>query len=675
MMLTSRRTLPVVLLLGPLLVPLASAELMAVDDDPVPSYRVRFPERANHSIEVTAELPTDGRDSLDLWMAVWTPGSYKIRDYSRHVEDLIATTPAGTPIPVEKTEKSRWLVSCAGIDRVRLSYRVYCREMSVRTNWVEQDFAMLNGAPTWIVPRGSEDAPYDVAFELPEAWAHCETGLTPHPSGEAHRFRAPDYDTLVDCPVVLGTFDIRSFEVEGVPHFLVSHGGAGLWDFEEAAEDCRRIVEVQAGMWGSIPTESYRFLNMIVEGGGGLEHSNSTLMLTSRYSFRDEDRYRSWLGLVSHEYYHTWNVKRLRPVALGPFDYTREVHTDDLWVVEGITSYADDLSLARAGLTDRKHYLKELSKQVERVQTTPGRKVHALSDTSHDAWTHHYQRHENSPNVTISYYTKGAVVAWLLDAEIRRATEGERTLDDAMRLAYRLYSGERGYTSAEFRECCSELAGRDLSGFFARAVDSTEELEYEPALEWFGLRFRPSEAEEEEAEAEEAADEPAGDAEDADSEEDDREPGWIGLRVSSQGGRMVISEVRRETIAYDAGLNVGDEVIALDGLRILPGQWGSRMEQYEPGDTLELLVARRGALRTIPLTLGTRPEESWKLEVVKDATPAQLRRLASWLGASGEDLTEKADAREEESVPGADSGSAPAPQPAGSPPADGEDDR
>jgi len=514
--------------------------------------------------------------------------------------------------------------------------------MSVRTNWVESAFAFLNGAATFVVPEGSEHSPIGVELRPPQDWPDVGTSLPPHPSGEPFRFQAPDYDTLVDSPILLGDLDIQEFQVDGVPHFLISQGGQDLWDFPRAAEDCRRIVEVQTALWGTIPYSSYRFLNVLSESGGGLEHANSTLVMASRFSQRDRERYRGWLGLISHEFFHTWNVKRLRPVALGPFDYSHEVHTPDLWVVEGLTSYFGGLCLARAGLIDRKEYLKGLSKQIEGVQTTPGREVQALSASSHDAWTHYYQRNENSRNTSISYYTKGAVVGFLLDAEIRRSSGGERSLDDAMRLAYSRYSGERGYTPEEFRACLSETAGRDLSAWLVRAIDTTEELDYEPALEWFGLRFHTPKGKGDRDQFEDGA----GSAEDGTSAGEpapkdggeDRPPGWIGLIARDRGGRLVVSEVRRHTIAEEIGLNVDDEIIAVDRYRVPAGGWAARMKQYAPGDTVTLLVARRGELMRIPVTLGEKPEESWKLEVRPDATSEQRIRLARWLGAAGDDL-------------------------------------
>jgi len=642
---------------------LAAAAPSAALADEIPSYRAAFPERANRLLHVSAEIPTGGRDEVALWLPAWTPGSYKIRDYSRQVEGLEARSPGGAPLPVRKEGKSRWLVSCAGLASFELGYRLHCRELSVRTNYVESGFASVNGAATWIVPEGSERSPYDIRFLLPPEWPESETALPPHPSGEPHRYLAPDFDTLADSPILLGDLDVRRFTVRGVPHSLVSHGGEGLWDFERAADDCRRIAEVQADFWGEIPYASFRILNLLVEGSGGLEHGGSTLLMASRFDFREPKRYRDWLSLVSHELFHAWNGKRLRPAALGPFDYTQEVHTEDLWVVEGLTSYYEDLLLARAGLLDRKLYLERLSDSIAALQKTPGREVHALGATSHDAWTHHYQPDEGSKDKTISYYTKGSVVGFLLDASIRAATDGARSLDDAMRLAASRHSGARGYTSAEFRAACAETAGVDLAPFFAHAIDSTRELDYAPALDAMGLRFAPPKERKVDAEPTGAPAEAEGEGGEPpeDPEEEPAPPtGWIGWATSLREGRIIVTEVRRGTIAYAAGFAVGDEVIAVAGYRLGSGGWDERMRQHRPGETVEVLIARRGELVTIPVTLGEEPKESWKLELRDDATAEQKARLTAWLGAAGADLVAPAPS-ESPTVPATSPPSPPAP--------------
>ncbi|HEU5116971.1 MAG TPA: hypothetical protein VFT74_09880, partial [Isosphaeraceae bacterium] len=370
----------------------------------------------------------------------------------------------------------------------------------------------------------------------------------------------------VDCPIYAGNPTVYTFEVDGKPHYLVNEGEGGVWDGPRSAADVEAIVKVERDFWGFLPYEKYLFFNILSETGGGLEHRNSTVLMASRWATRRRPDYLGWLNLVAHEYFHTWNVKRLRPIELGPFDYENEVHTRSLWIAEGITSYYDRLFVRRAGLCSVEEFLQgdppgpssEFDRprnDVEVLQDTPGRLVQPLESASFDAWIKFYRRDENTPNTAISYYTKGAVVAFLLDAEIRRATENAKALDDVMRLAYERFSGEKGYTPEEFRDVAEEVAGADLSGFFHRALETTDELDYDKALDWFGLRFT----------------EPK-------KQENAPQKAWLGLSTRNEDGRLMVSVVKRETPGFKAGFNVGDEIIAIGEERIVPSQWSKRQE-------------------------------------------------------------------------------------------------
>ena len=577
----------------------------SADDEPL-RYTLRFPAPATHYFEVEADVPTSGRDAVELMMAVWTPGSYLVRDFSRHVENVRADG------AVSRAAKNRWRVETGGAARITVRYRVYAREMTVRTSWVDADFAMLNGAPTFLTLADRLGAPHEVHIERPEAWTTVETAL---PAIGPDRFLAPDFDTLVDSPIVIGNPAGYDFEVRGVPHRLVNVDEGGIWDGARARDDVERLVETQAEFWGQVPYDRYLFLNVIAEAGGGLEHKASTLMITSRWNQRVGDRYLRWLELVSHELFHTWNVKRLRPAALGPFDYERENYTESLWIAEGATSYYDGLLVHRAGLSTRKQYLEGLSKMIDSVQRTPGREVRSLSLASYDAWIRHYRHDENSVNSDISYYSKGAVVSWLLDAHIRGVTDGKRSLDDVMRAAYDRFAGPRGYTPTQFRAVVAEIAGASLDDFFRDAVDGTVELDYSAALAWFGLRFAPP------------------DADAKSTEPKDPPPGWLGLETKSEHGRLVVRQARRGTPAHAAGLNVGDEIIAIDDYRVRADGLDEREKQYRPGDEATLLIARREALRRMKVKFAEKPRDAWKLEVLPAATPAHKARLDAWLGA------------------------------------------
>jgi predicted metalloprotease with PDZ domain len=574
-----------------------------------------FTQARNHYIAVEARFPTDGRAEIEAMMAVWTPGSYLVREYARHVEDLRAETPDGAALPVVKSTKNRWRVTTGGSPEVVLRYLLYCRELSVRTNFVDSSFAILNGAPTFLTLADDLDRPHHIHLRRPAGWKRSVSPLPPLPGAEGDAYLAVDFDTLVDSPLYLGNGEVFSFEVAGKEHVLVNEGGGEIWDGPRSAADTETVVRQAIDTWGEAPYERYVFFNLIAEAGGGLEHKSSTVLLTSRWKARDPETYLDWLGLVSHEFFHTWNVKRLRPVELGPFDYEREVHSQSLWIAEGITSYYDDLLLRRAELSTDQQYLKRLSRSIERLQTTPGRQVQSLAQSSYDAWIKLYRPDENSSNSGVSYYTKGAVVAFLLDAHIRSATGGAQSLDPVLRAAYRHYSGARGFTPDEFRAIAEEVTGLELSAWFKRAVETTEELDYQEALANYGLRFKARKDEGPEDNGEDAS----------------RPSPWIGVETSVQNGLLVVTGVRRGGPGHAAGLNVGDEIVALGGYRVPPAGWAERLKAFSPGERVDLLVARREELLTLPVELAAEPEETWKLEIDPEATEEQTEQRQAWL--------------------------------------------
>lgn len=580
--------------------------------DPI-RYTLRFPEPHTHYVEVDAVYPTGGRPAVELMMAVWTPGSYMVREYSRHVENVRAASPAGGALEVEKTDKNRWRVVTAGAPAVTLRYRVYAHEMTVRTNWVEADFAMLNGAPTFITLADGGARPHEVAIEPARGWRVSMTGL-PDAGGGAHRYRAPDYDTLVDSPMLVGNPAVYEFTVDDTRHSLVNIGEAGVFDGAQAAKDLEGLVREHRRMWGSLPYDRYLFLNVLtaVPGqvpGGGLEHRNSSLLIAGRWATRARQSYLAWLELASHEYFHVWNIKRLRPVELGPFTYDDEVFTRSLWIAEGITDYYAELIVHRAGLSSQAEYLDALSNKIEELQTTPGRLVQPVDLASFDAWIKFYRPDENTPNASVSYYTKGAVMGFLLDARMRRASAGARSLDDVLRAAYQKFSGGRGYSPDEFRAVAEQASGLNLRSFWADAVEGTAELDYSEALETLGLRFR--------APAPPAPDRPAR--------------AWLGMNTRNDAGRLVVAQVRRETPAYAAGLNVDDEIIAIDDFRVRADQLTQRLEAYKPGDRVTLLVARRDQLLRLPVTFGEEPPRRWRLEADPSAAEAPQQQRTRWL--------------------------------------------
>ena len=424
-------------------------------------------------------------------MAIWSPGYYKIENYADRVSDLTAHAPSGDSLAVDHVSRNRWRVTTTGAPEIVLTYHVAAAQRSVTTDWVGDSLIVLNGAPTFITIADSVYRPADVILVLPAGWRSA-TGLDSVPGKGSDHYRATDYDQLVDSPIIAaGNLRVRSFTVGTSQHAIADAGELDGWDSDRAAHDIARIIGEDRRFWGTLPYRHYVFLNVFRRGGGGLEHSNSTLLTSSATRASTGPAYLTWLNFVSHEYFHAMNVKRLRPIELGPFDYEAGPKTPSLWISEGLTTYYGDLMVARSGLAGAPEFLSWMSTLIGQLQNTPGRLVQPLSQSSLDAWNSENSGVGMDQATTVSYYTKGTVVGLLLDARIRRLTNGRRSLDDVMHLAFRRYSGAHGFTPEQFQSVASEVAGANLDDWFHRVLDTTEELDYSEALDWFGLRFAP----------------------------------------------------------------------------------------------------------------------------------------------------------------------------------------
>jgi predicted metalloprotease with PDZ domain len=466
----------------------AAASAASAQPEPI-TYALSFPDPASHTARVEMTFPTDGADAVELMMPVWSPGFYRVENYAEKVTSLTAVAPSGVPLTVDKPRANRWRVAAGGGPRVTVTYTLTCEGRFVTTNWVGPDAMVLNGPATFITPVQALAAARDVRITLPPPWPRVATSLPPAPGGDPLHYTAPDYDTLVDAPIIAGALEVHDFEVGGVRHALVDLGAGEGWDGREAAARIQAVVQQNLSLWGSLPFREYLFLNVFRPGGGGLEHRDSTLLTAS--TTRAPKPSLGWLKFVSHEYFHAFNVKRLRPVELGPFDYEKPPTTSNLWIAEGWTTYYGDLLVDRSPLGSPEDFLDGMSGHIREVQTTPGRLVQTLADASAKVWTSSTSGVGGNKDTTVSYYAKGAVAAFLLDAKIRRASRNARSLDDVIRLTYARYSGAKGYTTAEFEAAASEAAGIDLAAWFADVVRSTKELDYTEMLDWYGLQFTP----------------------------------------------------------------------------------------------------------------------------------------------------------------------------------------
>ena len=562
-----------------------------------------------------------------LVLPVWTPGSYLIREYARHVQDFAATDATGHPLRWEKVNKDTWRVFTDGAREWRATYRVYANELSVRTSELNSDHAFWNNATLLMYLDGRIKSPSTLKIN-PQAGWKIATGL-PAVAGEANTFRAEDFDVLYDSPVEVSDFKVLSFEVKGVPHRIVIDG-EGNYDPEMMKRDVKKIVETEVElMGGEVPYHDYTFiLHLRSNAGGGLEHLNSTALGYPRFGFRlsasersnsaapfaapTERDYQGFLGLVAHEFFHLWNVKRIRPDALGPFDYTKENYTKLLWAAEGITDYYADIALRRAGLVSDKDYLAAQARAMQSMQETPGRLVQSAEESSFDTWIKYYRQDENSVNSQVSYYDKGALLGLLLDLEIRKRSGGRKSLDDVMRYHYQeFYKQGRNYTPRDFQQTCELMAGGTLDQFFARYVRGREELDYDAALSAAGLRLAT-----------------AGDPADKTSVQD-----YLGAKLAQEGDRLLVRNVIAGSAAYDQGLNAGDQIVAFDGARASLEFVLARLSEKKPGDMVRLTIFRFDDLRGLDLKLGARKAANYRIVSVADPTALQKQIYQAWLGA------------------------------------------
>lgn len=572
-------------------------------------YRLAIDQAAQHLLDVTLHVTAVQQPYVDVVLPTWTPGSYLIREYARHVQNVAATAD-GAALPWRKLDKQTWRVTTNGVDRIALTYRVYGNELTVRTNHVDDTHAHVIPAATFMYVAGATEQPLAVEIgPLPEGW-RIATGL--NATGET-RFVADNYDHLVDSPFEIGLHRTLAFEVDGKPHRIVIWG-RGNEDEQRLARDAQKIVQAARDLFGGLPYEHYTFFLMLAgkSAGGGLEHRNSTSLLLPRFVFQPDKSYERYLTLVTHEFFHVWNVKRLRAAGLGPFDYTRETYTSLLWAMEGITEYYTDLLLTRAGLLTPQRYLERLADDIVTLQSTPGRLLQSLACSSWDTWIKLYRPDENSVNTSISYYLKGAVVAALLDLEIRRRTSGARSLDDVLRYLYATYPfNGPGVQPEDYLAAIREVADVDCSDFFARYINAVDELPYESSLGAAGLTLRWDWKE---------------------KTVDNGPQSTLGLRTKSEAGQFKVAQVLSDGPAYQAGVSADDEIVAVAGWRVTDeAALRERLNDHKPGELVLLTIFRREELRTIAVQLAAAPRDKLTLERVPEPTELQRRIYNGWL--------------------------------------------
>jgi predicted metalloprotease with PDZ domain len=564
-----------------------------------------MPQPESHLFEVVLHLQGWKLPVLDLKLPVWTPGSYLVREYAKHLQDF--SVDAGEQsLPWRKSSKNHWQVETTDIDTLTVRYRVFANELSVRTNHLDATHGYFNGAALFFRIPGLEKQPIQVTIVPPKPEWHITTPLPAVPE-QANTFQAADFDTLVDSPFEIGCHELHQFQVLGKSHELAIWG-KGNANPAKMIPDIQKIIEVEAQLFGGLPYERYIFLlHLSSQGNGGLEHKYACSLNYPRFGFRAQDKYDRFMQLVAHEFFHLWNVKRIRPKALEVFDYDQENYTPSLWFSEGTTSYYDLVIPLRAGIYDAKSFLSKLGKEITRFQTTPGRLVQPLSESSFDAWIKLYRPDANSSNSQISYYLKGEMVSFLLDLLIREQHGNQRSLDDVMRQMWQQFGqAEIGFTPEQLQAVIQSVAGMDLDDFFGRYVDGTQELPFNQYLEPFGLQV-------------------LGD--------DEEEPvPYLGVRAQTENGREAIKFVEAGSPAQLAGIAPGDELLAIDGIRVTAAGLSDRLKDYQSGDTIQVTVFHQEQLGTYPVTLTSPRSSRYQVVSVEHPSPTQTKNFKGWLG-------------------------------------------
>jgi len=606
----------------------------------LPAYRISFPNLHSRLIDVEMRFHASEQQVV-LNLPAWIPGSYMIRDFARNIVSMQVTSGGNAP-HVTKLDKQSWrLDGCSG--EVSVHYQVYANDLSVRSAHVDSTHAYFNGTSLFLRLEGGEHEPHLVTIEpsgqLP-AGAKVATTMPPVRTGERGfgDYNAHNYESLIDYPVEIAQLDECTFNVREIEHRVAIYGQHAC-DFDRLSADLERICSVHAELFGELPIERYLFLVTAVgDGYGGLEHRDSTSLICSRKELpvkqpasasKVSKEYRRFLGLCSHEYFHLWNVKRIRPEVLKRARLDQEVHTSLLWAFEGITSYYDDLALVRSGVIEPEDYLEQLCEIVTRVMRGRGRFRQSVAESSFDAWTRFYKQDENAPNAIVSYYAKGALVALGLDVTLRMLSNDRLSLDDLMRKLWREYGHpDIGVPENGVEQAAEELLGQSLQDFFARYVHGTQEM---PLEEWFGAlgigyRLRPA-----------GNLKDMGKVPDHPAEDPPVAAPVLGARVVDNKGAAELVSLFEGSAAQQAGLAAGDRIIAVNGLQVDGQSMHDAIARLSPGHEVRLHAFRRDELMEFTLHAQLAEADTcdlWLLDASGLEESVAARRH-SWLGQHG----------------------------------------
>lgn len=598
-------------------------------------YQVTLADPGAHLFRVKCIIDNPDSNGQRLSLPSWIPGSYMLREFSKNIISISATS-KGKNIQISKLDKSTW--QCEACDTaLEIEYDVYAWDLSVRTAHFDQTHAYFNGTSLFLKAEGQEHLPVALQLVPPKmvdgnGWRVATSlacdGAELWGFGQ---YKAANYDELIDHPVEIGKFDVLTFESGGIPHDIVL-SGKHYADTGRIITDLKKICDTHIAMFGELPPiDRYLFLVWIVgDGYGGLEHRASTSLLVSRTDLPKKntmavsDSYRSFLGLCSHEYFHTWNIKRIKPEVFMPYQLESESYTRQLWAFEGITSYYDDLGLVRSGCISVKDYLQVLAETVTRVIRGSGRYKQSVAESSFDAWTKFYRQDENAPNAIVSYYTKGSLIALALDLLIREKTAGEKSLDDVLRKLWREYGVTSvGVPEKKIEKIAEEIAGIDLTEFFLRYLYGFEDLPLAEIFSNIGIEYTQRPA----CSLNDKGGPLANNNEEKLSQRTD-----LGIRSGDVNGELKVSHVFDGGAGMKAGIAAGDILLAIDCTRLTSNNLEKTLAMHEVGNKLVIHLFRGDILMMVNVTLQSSPKDTVELRLIDDLDSASLARRKAWLG-------------------------------------------
>lgn len=566
------------------------------------SYELRMPKPQNHYFEVQMNIADNDDKQIEVKMPVWTPGSYLVREFSKNVNLVKAFTKDGKALKVSKKSKNAWLIDAGNENNIQVKYEVYSFEVSVRTPFLDLSHGFVSGSGVFMYVEKAKNQAGSVTVFPHESFKRISTSLPLDQTakGAGQRFTFENYDQLVDCPMEIGNQEIFEFSAAGVLHTVAMYGDAN-YNVEQLKKDMPKIVEAETAVIGKNPNKTYTFIvHNVVDGQGGLEHMNSTVLSVNRWTYAGK-QYVDFLNLVAHEYFHLWNVKRIRPIELGPFNYDEENYTTLLWVMEGFTSYYDELILRRTGFYTEEEFLAKLQSSINYVEGSPGSRVQPVAHASFDAWVKAYRPNENSSNTSMTYYSRGSVLASVIDAMIVADSDGKKCLDHFMQQLYTTYYEglKRGFSEAEFKAELSKFVGKNMDDFFAKYVDGTEIIPYKDFYGPVGLNVQDI-----------TSNNPS-----------------FGANVREEGGKVIVKSVRFGSSAEEAGISVGDEIVGCNAYRVDQSMFEGMMSGMGNMETCDLLIAREEKLFSVHVTI--RPYKKPQFLLTKSTS--NEKRLHYWL--------------------------------------------